>query len=85
MTIVGMFDVHWRIGGTNGTRLQSYNCAKTPNLPTVPDPECYGAFLLLHLTHTASMYMANNWGWVSDHEMDLAGEMERHVFNTDKC
>jgi glucan 1,3-beta-glucosidase len=79
-----MFDVHWRIGGTNGTQLQSYNCAKTPNVPAVPNPACYGAFLLLHITQTASLYMANNWGWVSDHEMDLLGKTKSHVLNLDR-
>lgn len=75
-----MFDVHWRIGGTNGTQLQSNNCAKTPNTPTVPNPECFGTFLLLHITTTASMYMSNNWGWVSDHDMDLPGKMSISAF-----
>ncbi|KAI5210403.1 glycoside hydrolase family 55 protein [Aureobasidium subglaciale] len=76
-----MFDVHWRIGGTNGTQLQSYNCRKTPNVPTTPKPECYGTFLLLHITRTASLYMANNWGWVSDHEMDLLDHDQINLWN----
>ncbi|THX21005.1 glycoside hydrolase family 55 protein, partial [Aureobasidium pullulans] len=76
-----MFDVHWRVGGTNGTKLQSYNCRKTPNVPTSPKAECYGAFLLLHLTRSSSMYMANNWGWVSDHEMDLADHDQINLYN----
>jgi glucan 1,3-beta-glucosidase len=79
-----MFDVHWRIGGTNGTQLQSNNCAKTPNVPTVPDPACYGAFLLLHIKETASVYMGNNWGWVSDHEMDLLGKPNSHALHLGK-
>ncbi|KAI4719157.1 glycoside hydrolase family 55 protein [Aureobasidium sp. EXF-10727] len=77
----GMWDVHWRIGGTNGTELQSTNCAKTPNTPTTPNPECYGAFLLLHITRSASMYMSNNWGWVSDHEMDLLDHNQINIYN----
>jgi hypothetical protein len=24
--------------------------------------------------------MANNWGWVSDHEMDLLGEKKSHDY-----
>ncbi|KAI4730984.1 glycoside hydrolase family 55 protein [Aureobasidium sp. EXF-10728] len=77
----GIWDVHWRIGGTNGTELQSTNCAKTPNTPTTPNPECYGAFLLLHITRSASMYMSNNWGWVSDHEMDLLDHNQINIYN----
>lgn len=26
----GMWDTHWRIGGSNGTQLQNYNCIKHP-------------------------------------------------------
>ncbi|KAH0272476.1 pectin lyase-like protein, partial [Aureobasidium melanogenum] len=76
-----MFDVHWRIGGTNGTQMQSNNCPTTPNTPTTPNPDCFGSFLLLHITKTASMYMSNNWGWVSDHEMDLSDHNQINIYN----
>lgn len=49
----GMFDTHWRIGGTNGTLLQSNTCAKTPGRGHGADPKCWCAFLLLHITSSA--------------------------------
>ncbi|KAL1310715.1 hypothetical protein AAFC00_000972 [Neodothiora populina] len=77
----GMWDVHWRIGGTNGTKLQSNNCAKTPNQATVADPSCIGAFLLTHITSTGQVLMSNNWGWVSDHELDLPDHAQINLYN----
>ena len=78
---VGMWDVHLRIGGSAGTELQSDTCAKTPETPTEPDPKCFGAFMLLHLTKTASGYFENNWWWVSDHELDLSDHGQINIYN----
>ncbi|KAF2400433.1 pectin lyase-like protein [Trichodelitschia bisporula] len=78
----GMWDVRWRIGGTAGTQLQSNTCAKTPAIRVnTPDPNCIGTFLLLHVTETASLYMENNWGWVSDHELDAADHNQIYIYN----
>ncbi|KAF2416329.1 family 55 glycoside hydrolase [Tothia fuscella] len=78
----GMWDVHWRIGGTAGTQLQSDHCSKTPSIKvTTPDPACTAAFLLLHITSTAELYMENNWGWVSDHELDAADHNQINIYN----
>lgn len=77
----GMWDVHWRIGGSNGTQLQSDTCSKDPTVATSPDPSCYGAFLLVHITSTASLIMSNNWGWVSDHELDLVDHEQINIYN----
>ncbi|KAK4951997.1 hypothetical protein LTR10_009917 [Elasticomyces elasticus] len=49
----GMWDTHWRIGGTNGTQLQNYNCIKHPARAHGSAAECYCAFLLLHVTSSA--------------------------------
>ncbi|EEH15927.1 hypothetical protein PABG_06014 [Paracoccidioides brasiliensis Pb03] len=78
---VGMWDVHFRVGGTAGTELQSDSCAKTPNSTTTPDPKCLGAFLLLHLTKQASGYFENTWFWVSDHELDLSDHGQINIYN----
>lgn len=67
----GMWDVHFRVGGTAGTQLQSSTCSKNPNVVQKAKPECIGAFLLLHVTATGSLYVENNWFWVADHELDL--------------
>ncbi|KAK2747757.1 hypothetical protein FQN57_001787 [Myotisia sp. PD_48] len=77
----GMWDVHARVGGSAGTELQSNTCAKTPNSPTTPNPKCEGAFMLVHLTKTASAYFENNWFWVSDHELDLSDHGQINIYN----
>jgi glucan 1,3-beta-glucosidase len=77
-----MWDVHWRIGGTAGTNLQVNDCQKDPSVfISNPDPRCYGAFLLLHITETASLYMENNWGWVSDNELDANPHDQINIWN----
>jgi len=44
---------------------------KQPFVSHGANSTCFGAFLLLHITSTASVYMENNWGWVADHELDM--------------
>ena len=77
----GMWDVHFRIGGTAGTNLQSNTCAKNPNVTTSYNPNCEGAFLLLHVTTKATIYLENNWMWVSDHELDLSDHNQINIYN----
>lgn len=78
----GMFDTHWRIGGTNGTLLQNTQCTKTPSRAHGANPDCWCAFLLLHITRSASnMIMSNNWGWVSDHELDIPPHDQIDIYN----
>ncbi|KNB19259.1 hypothetical protein FOXG_16409 [Fusarium oxysporum f. sp. lycopersici 4287] len=77
----GLFDVHFRIGGSAGTRLQSDTCQKTPKVKTEPNPECEGAFMLVHVTSQASIYMENTWLWVSDHELDLSDHSQINIYN----
>jgi len=78
---VGMWDVHFRIGGTAGTKLQSDTCTKNPNATHSADPACEGAFLLLHVTSKASIYLENNWFWVSDHELDRSDHNQIDIYN----
>lgn len=66
----GMWDVHYRIGGSAGTKLQSDTCSKNPQVTAPYNPACVGAFLLLHVTPSGSGYFENNWFWVADHELD---------------
>ncbi|KAL6909089.1 glucan 1,3-beta-glucosidase GLUC78 precursor [Trichoderma evansii] len=77
----GLWDVHWRIGGSAGTQLQSNTCVKTPTVTTSPNPACIGAFLLLHVTSSASIYMENSWLWVADHELDLSDHNQVNIYN----
>lgn len=77
----GLWDVHFRVGGTAGTELQSDKCSKNPNVTTTADPECMGAFMLFHATQTASVYVENCWFWVADHELDLEDHNQINIYN----
>jgi glucan 1,3-beta-glucosidase len=77
----GMWDVHVRIGGTSGTNLQSDTCAKNPTVTAAANPACEGAFLLLHVTKQATIYLSNSWMWVSDHDLDRADHAQINVFS----
>ncbi|KAI8268330.1 Glucan 1,3-beta-glucosidase [Colletotrichum sp. SAR11_239] len=70
----GLWDVHFRIGGSQGTQLQSDKCAKNPNVTHAANPECIGAYMLTHITAESSGYFENVWWWVADHELDLANK-----------
>ncbi|KAI1121568.1 glycoside hydrolase family 55 protein [Nemania abortiva] len=77
----GMWDVHFRVGGTAGTELQSDVCSKNPNVTTSVDDKCKGTFLMLHLTPTASAYIENCWFWTADHELDLDDHNQINIYN----
>lgn len=77
----GIWDVHWRIGGSAGTNLQSNTCAKNPSVTANANSACYGAFALLYVTKSATLYMENTWGWVADHELDLSDHNQINIFN----
>ncbi|PHH90998.1 hypothetical protein CDD83_2019 [Cordyceps sp. RAO-2017] len=64
-----LFDVHFRVGGAQGTQLQLDKCRKNPDGKI--GEECVGAFMLMHITESASVYMENMWLWTADHEFDL--------------
>ncbi|KAI9370088.1 pectate lyase superfamily protein-domain-containing protein [Aspergillus egyptiacus] len=76
-----MWDVHFRVGGSAGTELQSDKCSKTPKSPTTPNPECIGAFMLLHLTEHSTAYLENVWSWTSDHELDRPDYNQINIYN----
>ncbi|KAI4150024.1 MAG: hypothetical protein LQ340_004311 [Diploschistes diacapsis] len=77
----GMWDVHVRIGGTAGTKLQSDTCAMKNGTAQAGNPSCYGAYQLFHATAESSVYLENNWFWVADHELDLADHDQINIFN----
>ncbi|KAK6515376.1 hypothetical protein TWF506_007715 [Arthrobotrys conoides] len=70
--VSGMWDVHFRVGGSQGTNLQSPKCIKKPDDQVDPkiDDDCVSAFMLLHIGKTASLMMENMWIWTSDHDLD---------------
>ncbi len=77
----GMWDVHFRVGGFQGSQLQSDHCAKKPNSTATASPQCMGAFLLLHATQHSSLYLENSWAWVADHELDLPDHGQISIYN----
>ncbi|EXJ87179.1 glucan 1,3-beta-glucosidase [Capronia epimyces CBS 606.96] len=77
----GMWDVHFRIGGTAGTLLQQDTCQANVTGSFQFKPECAGSFLMMHITQQASAYLENCWFWVADHELDLTGHSQTDIFN----
>jgi len=73
---VGLWDVHFRVGGAKGTKIQDYDCVKNGPLNK---PECFGAALLLHIAPTSSAYLENVWAWVADHDLD--GNNQITIYN----
>ncbi|KHN97088.1 glucan 1,3-beta-glucosidase GLUC78 precursor [Metarhizium album ARSEF 1941] len=76
-----LWDVHFRVGGSAGTRLQSDKCSKQPEKVGPPNRECMGAFLLVHVTAGASPYFENTWLWVADHELDRPDHNQLSIYN----
>ncbi|PHH68139.1 hypothetical protein CDD80_222 [Ophiocordyceps camponoti-rufipedis] len=77
---VGLFDVHFRVGGSAGTQLQMDKCVKNPSIRKEPNPECMGAFMMLHVRPWATPYLENVWMWTADHELDMAPYTQIDVF-----
>ncbi|KAF9885299.1 hypothetical protein FE257_013016 [Aspergillus nanangensis] len=76
----GMWEVHVRLGGFEGSMQTTAECAKTPEMETTADnvkQDCIAAYMLMHVTAGASnLYMENCWLWVSDHDMDVQTEAD---------
>ncbi|KAF4589076.1 glucan 1,3-beta-glucosidase GLUC78 precursor [Ophiocordyceps camponoti-floridani] len=64
-----LFDVHFRIGGAEGSNLQLEQCKRNPESKEI-NKDCLAAFLLLHVTPSATLYVENSWMWTSDHDLD---------------
>jgi glucan 1,3-beta-glucosidase len=77
----GLWDVHFRIGGSAGTQLQSDKCVKNPTVIAPANPECIGAFMILHVTPQGSGYFENTWFWVADHELDRGDHSQINIYN----
>lgn len=78
---VGMWDTHFRIGGTAGTQLQQDTCMGNTTSTQTYNPACAGSYLMLQIDQQASAYLENNWLWVADHELDVAGHNETNIYN----
>ena len=77
----GMWDVHFRVGGSAGTGLQSDKCSKNPGSTHGANTACIGAHTLMRITKTASVYLENTWFWVSDHELDRGDHNQIDIYN----
>lgn len=80
--ICGMWDTHFRIGGSNGTQLQNDNCIKHPTKSHGAANQYWAAFLAFHITNTAkNALFSHNWVWVADHEFDKTGKDQIDVYS----
>lgn len=77
----GMWDTHFRIGGTAGTQLQQDTCQANVTGSFEFKPECAGSFLMMHITQQASAYIENVWLWVADHELDITAHNQTDIYN----
>ena len=78
----GLWDVHTRIGGYAGTKLELEQCAKNPNATNPINPSCFGSFLMLHIPAGGSAYLENTWYWVADHSLEpSAQDGQIDIFN----
>jgi len=62
----GIWDSHFRVGGSAGSELQFEQC---PRGQSAVD-RCNGVHTLLHVTPTGSGYFENIWAWTADHDLD---------------
>ena len=75
----GMWDVHTRVGGFDGSSLQVAQCVKTL---AQPNTACYAAFMSMQITNIASgVYMENVWLWTADHDIDDPAETQLSVYS----
>ncbi|KAL9095022.1 MAG: hypothetical protein Q9165_002624 [Trypethelium subeluteriae] len=81
----GMWDVHARVGGYNGTN-QGMNCYHNENVTFAEKSqdyktECQGVFAMLHITSSASgAYLENTWFWTADHSLDTGGSPQIDIY-----
>ncbi|KKY34444.1 putative glycoside hydrolase family 55 protein [Diaporthe ampelina] len=79
----GMWDVHNRIGGSAGTDLLVGQCAKNNGTAHGANEACEGAFMMMHITNSASdVYLENTWFWVADHDLEpTANSAQIDIYN----
>lgn len=79
----GMWDVHNRIGGSAGTEMLVGQCAKNNGTTHGANEACEGAFMMMHVTSSASdVYLENTWFWVADHDLEpTANSAQIDIYN----
>ncbi|KAJ5220442.1 CAZyme family GH55 [Penicillium chermesinum] len=74
----GVWDVHTRIGGFDGSSQQVSQCPKTAQ----PTQNCEVAYMSFHITSSASgAYLENVWLWTADHDIDDSNNTQISVFS----
>ncbi|KAK4441988.1 pectate lyase superfamily protein-domain-containing protein [Podospora aff. communis PSN243] len=73
----GLWDSHFRVGGAQGSDLDTTTCPKTPGVVRL---ECKAASLFIHITSKASAYLENVWLWTSDHLIDSLDRTQINVY-----
>lgn len=74
----GVWDVHTRIGGFDGSNQQVAQCPKTAQ----PTKECEVAYMSFHITKEATgAYLENVWLWTADHDIDDFNNTQISVFS----
>ncbi|KAJ5288874.1 Pectin lyase fold/virulence factor [Penicillium angulare] len=74
----GMWDVHTRIGGFDGSNQQVAQCPTSAS----DSATCEVAYMSMHITSSASgVYLENNWFWTADHDIDDASNTQISVYS----
>ncbi|KZS93669.1 pectin lyase-like protein [Sistotremastrum niveocremeum HHB9708] len=68
----GVWDTHIRLGGAQGTNLQSSNCPTSTSASTTT---CLASYLAFHITSSASAYLEGLWIWLADHDLDQGPQL----------
>lgn len=77
----GMWDVHARIGGFEGSDLQAAECPTTPD-STIINTACIAAYMVMHITESAAgVYLENVWLWLADHDIDNGESTQITVYS----
>lgn len=73
----GMWDVHTRIGGFQGSQQQVAQCPTTAAVSAT----CEVAYMSMHITSVATgVYLENVWLWTADHDLDSSTNTQVSVY-----
>ncbi|KAJ6110142.1 hypothetical protein N7486_002377 [Penicillium sp. IBT 16267x] len=73
----GMWDVHTRIGGFQGSQQQVAQCPTTAAVSAA----CEAAYMSMHVTSVATgVYLENVWLWTADHDLESSTNTQISVY-----
>lgn len=74
----GMWDVHTRIGGFQGSQQQVAQCPTTAAVSAA----CEVAYMSMHITSAASnVYLENVWLWTADHDLESPSNTQISIYS----